>query len=571
MEGEIKDSDIAVIMNDYMKMGFDEEALNQIRKDLEYGIDVNVVRSYATVNTSTSKMKVMSKIAKKGIDEELAEKIVALETETLKLISKMVEKDFSFEDLKNLIKDCHRTHQIQMAINEFLKSLSKKKSDELKEVSAENVVPEPETNDPVQEEEQPETVKEEDTPEPVTETEEPKKAASEPTPEMKPVTPAVEQKPVEVKTMQETIVQPEKSKPVEEEPISDSMNQPKPTEESMSKESSPALDPAPREVIVHEKPVFIQTPASEPSFDHEKYLEQMKKNMDMDMELSRMRMKMADMEEAIRSRERAIHSMKETKKSKKGKKYRKHILEMQERLDQMHEQLLEEKRKRLRMEEERAAEEFIQKSYIDKLESQEISKPLMTTVPIQSVQPSPVLQQSQIPPQTTQEQQSSQAVVSPTPMEATEQIHEQNEIHKPEKHHISQVEEEKKPEKPVSDYFSNLQSIPGYQAMLRFADGTIVPVDVEKPSGVDRKAFASIVGRRFGKKSPQNALVRQLINKKLSSSQLREIKKAVQYKLADRDLKDLIDSDLPAEEMAGIIDVVLANRGAVTAEGGAGA
>ena len=70
----------------------------------------------------------------------------------------------------------------------------------------------------------------------------------------------------------------------------------------------------------------------------------------------------------------------------------------------------------------------------------------------------------------------------------------------------------------------------------------------------------AMAAKLFGGTQSQKALLRMLIDKRLTPEQLKEIKRAKDNHFAEDELTDLIESDLPAEEMAGIIDVILSDR-----------
>lgn len=507
MEGEIKDSDIAVIMDDFAKMGFDEEKQDLIRKDLDYGIDLDVVNAYTSLNGDIRKQKLMSKLARKGLDADLAGRFAKLEPEVMKTIGKLMDKGVTIDELHELLKDCRRPYQIQEAIKQFISDLSEKKKTEK------------------------------------TENEELTKPA-----------PKAEENATDKIEESKTVVKEEKS---ELQPKAEVTNQVDETIDQVSKETAtPTKQVEQERVIVHEKPVIIQQPAPETNVDRERYEEEKLKNAHQSVELIMLRRQLNEMEDKVKEKEEQIARIKKDKKSgkkKHKKKYKKQLAEMQTQINSIRVKLMDEKIKRIQ---ERREQQHIKIEEI--LKSDDIPQ-------------SGAMTETFDPAYQAHEQTSHQpepAPVTPKPASETPKPAPQP---MPESIPEPAVNEPKvsTPE-PKTFTVPDFHMIPGCQTMIRFADGTVVPVDVDRPAAMDKKAFASVAGRMFGKKSPQNALVRQLINKKLTASQLKVIKRAVQYRFSDRDLKDLIDSDLPAEEMSGIIDVVMANRGAVT-EGGGGA
>ena len=107
---------------------------------------------------------------------------------------------------------------------------------------------------------------------------------------------------------------------------------------------------------------------------------------------------------------------------------------------------------------------------------------------------------------------------------------------------------------------SGRADIDGVTRMIMMPDGEVYPVFVEHTKKKQPKGFFGLASRLFGKDSKQNALLRQLIDGRLKTDQIQMIRRAVKSHLPDEDIKDLINSNLPAQEMDSIIDVVLADR-----------
>ena len=107
---------------------------------------------------------------------------------------------------------------------------------------------------------------------------------------------------------------------------------------------------------------------------------------------------------------------------------------------------------------------------------------------------------------------------------------------------------------------SGRADIDGVTRMILMPDGEVYPVFVEHTKKKQPKGFFGLASRIFGKDSKQNALLHQLIDGRLKTDQIQMIRKAVKSHLPDEDIKDLINSNLPAQEMDSIIDVVLADR-----------
>lgn len=98
------------------------------------------------------------------------------------------------------------------------------------------------------------------------------------------------------------------------------------------------------------------------------------------------------------------------------------------------------------------------------------------------------------------------------------------------------------------------------KTVLRAPDGTEIPVQIERTEARRPKGVMAMAAKLFNGTQSQKALLKMLIDKRLSPEQLKEIKRAKDNHFADDELTDLIESDLPAEEMAGIIDVIMADR-----------
>ena len=99
-----------------------------------------------------------------------------------------------------------------------------------------------------------------------------------------------------------------------------------------------------------------------------------------------------------------------------------------------------------------------------------------------------------------------------------------------------------------------------YQTMLPTPDGGRVPVQIEYAAPRRPKGMLAMANRLFKGTPSQKALINMLIESRLKPDQLKEIKRAKDSRFTDEELKDLIESGLPAEEMAGIIDVLISDR-----------
>lgn len=98
------------------------------------------------------------------------------------------------------------------------------------------------------------------------------------------------------------------------------------------------------------------------------------------------------------------------------------------------------------------------------------------------------------------------------------------------------------------------------QTMLKAPDGTMIPVHIERTEAKRPKGVAAMAAKLFGGTPSQKSLLNMLIEGRLDKEQLKEIKRAKDHHFSDDEIKDLIECGLSAEEMAGIIDVVMSDR-----------
>ena len=122
------------------------------------------------------------------------------------------------------------------------------------------------------------------------------------------------------------------------------------------------------------------------------------------------------------------------------------------------------------------------------------------------------------------------------------------------------VAEVKRVRKVRPDYLEDAVS---YTRMILMPDGSLRPIEVEQANPKKPRGLIGWASRVFGKDAPQESLLRQLINGKLSAPQLKQIQRAIKAAFSPLEVKDLIESDLEPEEMGNIIDVILADRGQI--------
>lgn len=99
-----------------------------------------------------------------------------------------------------------------------------------------------------------------------------------------------------------------------------------------------------------------------------------------------------------------------------------------------------------------------------------------------------------------------------------------------------------------------------YFAAIRGRNGErhLVPVERtvrRKPDGL--KAFAE---KLLGRGRQDSGLIKQLTGKGLNPAQMEQVRLAIQAGLTEKEVNDLIDSGFSAEEMAQIVEIVVAER-----------
>ena len=104
------------------------------------------------------------------------------------------------------------------------------------------------------------------------------------------------------------------------------------------------------------------------------------------------------------------------------------------------------------------------------------------------------------------------------------------------------------------------QPADGFVRMILMPDGSLHPVQVEVEKKKEPKGLMAFFSRMFGKGSHQEALINHLVRKKLSAEQLKMIHRAVRENLESSVIRRLIESDVSANEMDNMIDVLLADK-----------
>ena len=99
-----------------------------------------------------------------------------------------------------------------------------------------------------------------------------------------------------------------------------------------------------------------------------------------------------------------------------------------------------------------------------------------------------------------------------------------------------------------------------YTMNLTMANGKQIPIQVERTERKSPFGISALMSK-FLPKGPAKTLLTRMIEGRYSGEQLAEIVYAYDNKLNEAEVKELLDANLPAEEMHGIINVVAAAKG----------
>jgi hypothetical protein len=98
-----------------------------------------------------------------------------------------------------------------------------------------------------------------------------------------------------------------------------------------------------------------------------------------------------------------------------------------------------------------------------------------------------------------------------------------------------------------------------YATTMVMSDGRQIPIQVER---MERKSSGlTALMSKLLPKGPAKTLLTRMIEGRYSGEQLSEVVYAYDKKLDEAEVQELLDANLPAEEMHGIIDVVAAAKG----------
>lgn len=107
----------------------------------------------------------------------------------------------------------------------------------------------------------------------------------------------------------------------------------------------------------------------------------------------------------------------------------------------------------------------------------------------------------------------------------------------------------------------NASNTPNYTVNLTTPNGTQIPIQVERTERKSPFGLSALMSK-FLPKGPAKTLLTRMIEGRYSDSQLSEIVYAYEKKLDEAEVQELLDANLPADEMHGIINVVAAAKGA---------
>jgi hypothetical protein len=98
-----------------------------------------------------------------------------------------------------------------------------------------------------------------------------------------------------------------------------------------------------------------------------------------------------------------------------------------------------------------------------------------------------------------------------------------------------------------------------YATTMVMPDGRQIPIQVER---VERKSSGlTALMSKLLPKGPAKTILTRMIEGRYSGAQLTEVVYAYEKKLDEAEVQELLDANLPPEEMHGIIDVVAAAKG----------
>ena len=112
-------------------------------------------------------------------------------------------------------------------------------------------------------------------------------------------------------------------------------------------------------------------------------------------------------------------------------------------------------------------------------------------------------------------------------------------------------------EKAVKSVSAN---VPNYATTMVAANGKIIPIQVERMERKSSLGIGALMSKLLPKSSAKTILTR-MIEGRYSGEQLAELEFAYSKGLGEAEVNELIEANLPADEMHGIINVVAAAKG----------
>ena len=101
---------------------------------------------------------------------------------------------------------------------------------------------------------------------------------------------------------------------------------------------------------------------------------------------------------------------------------------------------------------------------------------------------------------------------------------------------------------------------PNYPMNLTTANGNQIPLQVERTERKSQSGLSALMSK-FLPKGPAKTLLTRMIEGRYSGEQMTEIIYAYEKHLNEDEVQELLDANLPADEMHGIINVVAAAKG----------
>lgn len=101
---------------------------------------------------------------------------------------------------------------------------------------------------------------------------------------------------------------------------------------------------------------------------------------------------------------------------------------------------------------------------------------------------------------------------------------------------------------------------PNYTMNLTTANGNQIPLQVERTERKSQSGLSALMSK-FLPKGPAKTLLTRMIEGRYSGEQMTEIIYAYEKHLNEDEVQELLDANLPADEMHGIINVVAAAKG----------